>query len=358
MHDVAARAYLIANPTSGTDRAVEMIPQISSRLRSLFDDLIVNVTESGDDLLDAGARAVEDRCAAVYVAGGDGTVNGVLRGMMQRDPIVSIPIGIIPCGTGNDFARTLGLGEEPEVALERLLDPHVLAVDVGLMNDRPFLNASAGGFIAETSGTVTPALKDVAGRLAYLIGGAKALFTTEPLRARVLVSSPRDPGAGIGRTPSDRGTGVPNPYEVSPAYDLQMFAVCNAPFIGGGYAIAPEALIDDGLVDVLVVPRMPLVEFLAMLKRIAASTPSESHVFNSEFTNVLHFRTSAFELEFERVARVNVDGEVLEANRCAYRLRSPGAAFFCGPHPLASSRPTTLADWQRGHQYVDRACGP
>ena len=330
------RAHLIVNPMSGADRAVEMLPRVRARLRTLFDDLVVTVTAGEDDVRRAGARAVDEQCAAVFVAGGDGTLNGALRGMMERDPALPIPIGLIPFGTGNDFSKALGLGEDPEFALERLLDPHLVPVDVGLMNDRPFLNISAGGLIAEASGAVTPALKDITGKLAYLIGGARVLLTARPLHARLFVA-----GSGIGEPGSDPASRIPDP-ELLPAgeCDVQMFAVCNAPFIGGGHAIAPAALVDDGLLDVLVVPRMSLVEFLATLRRIAASgDPGRD--------DVLHFRSSAIDLVFDRVAHVNVDGEVLEASRCAYRVRSSGARFFCGPEPLTSSRPVP---WQRGHQ--------
>ena len=326
------RAHLIVNPSSGADRAVEMLPLMRSRLGRLFEELIVTVTADADDLRAAGARSVEENYAAMYVAGGDGTVNGALRGMLGAGllrPV--IPIGIIPFGTGNDFSKALGLGDEPQGALDRLLDPHIVAADVGVMNDRPFINTSAGGLIAETSGVVTPALKDVAGKVAYLIGGARALVAADPLNVRLLVASER-PAAG-------------SPPELLPVGEsaVQMFAVCNAPFIGGGYAIAPDALIDDGLLDVIVVPRMPVLELLGTLQRIAASGgPGRD--------DVMSFRSARFDLVFDRRARVNIDGEVLEAERCVYRVRSGGAWFFCGPKPHAGSAPVPFAGWQRGHQ--------
>ena len=308
-----------------------MLPLMRSRLGILFDELVVTVTAGADDLREAAARAAADNCAAVYVGGGDGTVNGVLRGLLDADLRTPIPIGIIPFGTGNDFSKAVGLGDEPERALDRLVDPHVVAADIGVMNDRPFINASAGGLIAETSGVVTPALKDIAGKVAYLIGGARALVAADPLNVRLLVASDR-PAAEC-------------PPELLPVGEsaVQMFAVCNAPFIGGGYAIAPEALIDDGLLDVIVVPRMPVLELLGTLQRIAASgEPGRD--------DVMSFRSARFDLLFDRRARVNIDGEVLEADRCVYRVRSGGAWFFCGPNPRAVSAPVPFTGWQRGHQ--------
>jgi YegS/Rv2252/BmrU family lipid kinase len=325
------RAHLIVNPSSGADRAAEMVPLMRSRLGTLFEDLIVTITKSAEDLSDAAARTVAERCAALYVAGGDGTLNGALRGLLDASGPAAVPIGIIPFGTGNDFSKALGLGDEPEAALDRLMDARVIAADVGVMNDRPFINTSAGGLIAEASGGATPGLKDIAGKVAYLIGGARALFTTGPLSARLLVAQ--------------NGGPADEPIDLLPAGHaaVQMFAVCNAPFIGGGYAIVPDALIDDGLLDVIVVPQMPLVELLSTLQRIAASGDPGSR-------DVLSFRKSAFDLVFDRRARVNVDGEVLEAERCAYRVRPRGAWFFCGPEPRSESAPVPFAGWHRGHQ--------
>ena len=309
------RARLIANPKSGTDRAAGLLPLINERLRTVVDDLDITLTTGAADAERAAARAVAEQCDAIYVAGGDGTLNAVLRGLTSANATRVIPIGVIPAGTGNDFAKALGLGEDAEAALDRLLDLRVVDADLGMLNDRPFANTSAGGFIADVSGTVTEGLKDVTGKLAYLIGGARALFGTEPFSMRMFVDR-QD-----GRTAEPTAT-----------LDVQMFAVCNARFIGGGYLIAPGALIDDGLLDVLVVPRMSMLDFVAVLQGIA----SESDTMHPE---VMHFRASAFDLEFSRRARVNTDGELFEAGACHYRVRRGGAQFFCGADPHTAQRP-------------------
>ena len=88
--------------------------------------------------------------------------------------------GIIPLGTGNDFATALGIPSEVEGALAVVTSRDRVAVDVGRLNDRYFINASAGGFIAEVSDAVDSRLKTIAGKLAYLIGGAQVLFSHEP----------------------------------------------------------------------------------------------------------------------------------------------------------------------------------
>jgi len=312
------RARLIVNPASGADRAPLLLTRINEALRSLVRDLDITITRDAEDAARAATRAIDERCDALYVAGGDGTLNIVLRALLETsaEPC-TIPIGVIPLGTGNDFAKALGLGDDPDGALETLLAARVVDVDVGTVNGRPFVNTSAGGFVADVSEAVTEGLKDVTGKLAYLIGGARALLGSEPFAARVTL-----PG---GADAQGWGDDV----------ELQMFAICNARFIGGGYPIAPAALIDDGLLDVFLVKRMPLLEFVRVLQTIAAGEHQDDE-------RVQHFRASAFDLEFDRVVRVNTDGELLQADRCHYRVRPRAARFFCGLHPHAKMAPAAL----------------
>lgn len=311
------RARLIVNPASGTDRAIAALPAINSRLRELVDELDITITTGIEDVERAAGRAVEERCAALFVAGGDGTLNGVLRGVTARSNWpVPIPIGILPAGTGNDFARALGTGETLEQALEALAEPRLVEVDVGTVNGVPFINASAGGFVADVSEAVTEGLKDVAGKAAYLIGGARALFASEPFSARVAFESGRPPGL----------------QQLDTLTALRMFAVSNARFIGGGFPIAPTALIDDGLLDVLFVPELPVLDFVGVLQRIGAG-------LHHEHPGVMHCRAAAFDLQFDRTVRVNTDGEVLETTNCHYRVRRRAARFFCGAAPYSEGAP-------------------
>lgn len=300
-----SRARLIVNPTAGADRAPLLLPVINSRLRRMVGDLDITITEDGHDVERAALRASSEDCGALFVAGGDGTLNLALRALATvPGAFERLTIGVIPFGTGNDFARTLGLGAEPEPALDVLLERRVRAVDIGMLNGRPFINASAGGFVADVSKAVTEGLKDATGRLAYLIGGARALFGSEPFTARLTGAAPMMPAW-------------------SGELELQMFAVCNARTIGGGYPIAPGAILDDGQLDVFVVSRMPALEFIGVLQRIAAGEHEQDE-------RVLHFASPAFTLQFNRTVRVNTDGELLETDRCEYEVRHRAVRFFTG----------------------------
>jgi diacylglycerol kinase (ATP) len=103
---------------------------------------------------------------------------------------------------------------------------------------------------------------------------------------------------------------------------LYAFAVCNSRLVGGGRLIAPEALIDDGELDVCLIHAMPTLEFLTLLRRVSDG----DHV---EDDRVAYFRTRELELTFDRTIKVNTDGQVLEADRCCYRIM-PRAARFLG----------------------------
>src|SRR5690606_567045 len=140
---------------------------------------------------------------------------------------------------------SLGFGGEVESTLDALAGSVEIAVDVGRLNDRYFVNVSGGGFIAEVSDAVDSQLKTIAGKLAYLIGGAQVLLDHEPFTATIATGGN------------------------SQALSLHAFAVCNARLIGGGRVIAPDAIVDDGLLDVCLIEEMPTVEFLGLLSRVS-----------------------------------------------------------------------------------------
>jgi diacylglycerol kinase (ATP) len=110
---------------------------------------------------------------------------------------------------------------------------------------------------------------------------------------------------------------------------LYAFAVCNSRLVGGGRLIAPDALVDDGELDVCLIHAMPTLEFLTLLRRVSEG----DHVDDDR---VAYFRTRELELAFDRPIKVNTDGQVLEADRCCYRIL-PRAARFLGAAATTSA---------------------
>ncbi|MBA2304288.1 MAG: diacylglycerol kinase family lipid kinase [Acidobacteria bacterium] len=307
-------ALLIVNPSSGREKGAENEDVLSDAVRRRFGDVRTVQTAGDGDAENAASAAASGGCRTIFVAGGDGTLNEALNGVAAAGELDNVRFGIFPLGTGNDFAAALGIPLDLEEAIDILLAGRELRVDVGVVNGRHFLNTSGGGYIAEVSVAVTPQLKTIAGRLAYLIGGAQALMEYEPVRATVSA----DPGGlriGLG---------------------LYAFAVCNSRLIGGGRLIAPDAVIDDGLLDVCLIEAMGALEFVALARKVADG----DHVNDPR---VRYLQASSVTIELERETHINTDGEVLSATRCEYSVLPRAARFFAGDATFAAATPVLNA---------------
>jgi diacylglycerol kinase (ATP) len=288
------KSRLIVNPVSGTDAGPDYLPLINERLRERLGPLDIVITTGEGDATAAAAQAVRDGYDYVFAGGGDGTLNEVLNGIASvPNGLAQTVLGVIPLGTGNDFATALGFPQDIGEVLDALDVTAPIAVDVGVVNAQHFINVSAGGFIAEVSDAVGTQLKSIAGKLAYLIGGAQVLFTHEPVGVDIAWTD-------AGQTSRER-------------FELHAFAVCNSRQIGGGRLIAPDAVIDDGRLDVCLIQSMPLTDFVALLRLVS----NGDHVDDER---VRYFRATSLELTFDRQVKVNTDGQVLDAARCQYRV--------------------------------------
>jgi diacylglycerol kinase (ATP) len=299
------RARVILNPSSGRERGPEYVDLLNTTLSRHYEDVGIVVTAGDGDAEHAAAMAAADGCEVIFVAGGDGTLNEVMNGLATAGALDRVVIGIVPLGTGNDFAAGLDIPLDPDAALEVLLAGRELAVDLGELNGRVFVNSSGGGFMAEVSVAVTPELKTIAGRLAYLIGGAQVLFEFEPVAALVTLQ----PGA------------------IQVSRSLYTFAVCNSRLIAGGRLIAPDALIDDGLLDVCLIETMSALEFVALARKVAGG----AHV---DDPRVLYYQAASVRIELERSVHVNTDGEVFQDRICEYRVLPKAARFLAGAAPF------------------------
>jgi lipid kinase YegS len=195
-------------------------------------ELDVRVTwEAGDSGLFA-AQAVAEGIDTVIAGGGDGTVNEVLNGLASVEGETSA-LGVIPLGTANDFARSAGIPLQLEAALRVAVETDPVTVDVGRAGDRAFMNVATGGFGTEVTVNTDPKLKRMLGGAAYFITGLGRFSELEPVEVHL------------------RG----------PDLDWQgkilVLAVGNARQAGGGHVLCPEAVLNDGMLDVGILPDVP-----------------------------------------------------------------------------------------------------
>ena len=263
--------------------AAEWARTIGHRIRA-------HVTWESGDARRFAALAAKRGTDAVIAVGGDGTINEVVNGLAGT----SVPLGILPFGTANDFARQTGIPDDPQTAMALVVEGEPVTVDLGMLNDRAFLNVSSAGYGAETTAETGAVAKGVLGPLAYALTGVRKLAgELEPKRARLCAP-------GVNRE-----------------IEFMHFAVGNARATGAGTVITPLARIDDGLLDVCVVEPMALCAFAGLLLELRRG----EHL---ERDGVLYAQVPWVRVESEEPLAVNVDGEPLSLTRLEYAI-APGA---------------------------------
>ncbi len=247
--------------------------------------------------------AAENNCELVVAAGGDGTFNEVINGL--ADHADRLQVGLIPLGTGNDFARMLSLPDKTEDCIEALLGGRTRAIDlVRVTSDevRYFVNVSAGGFSGLVDEKLTPEMKKTWGPLAYLRSAAAALPELRAYRTTLSLDNAE-----------------------SLTLSLYNVVIANGRYVGGGTQIAPEASIDDGLLDIILIPERPAADLALLAAQVALGN---------------HLSSDA--IVFRRAAKVsvnsrpgmwfNVDGELV-GNEPAEFAVLPRALQFVVPAP-------------------------
>jgi diacylglycerol kinase (ATP) len=241
--------------------------------------------ESGDAerfAADAARRGVD----CVIAVGGDGTVNEVVNGLDGYD----VPLGIVPLGTANDFARQAGIPVDADHAMDVILQRKPVRIDTASLNGRRFLNVSTGGVGAEATAETPPEVKEQLGPLAYAISGMRKLAEFDHYTARI-----------VGPDFAFEG-------------DFLIFAVGITRATGGGTLLTPNASATDGLLDLMIVEAMSRGDFA----RIAMRVKKGEHLGQP---GVHYIQLPYVTIEGTAPISVNVDGEISDAQRLEYRAR-------------------------------------
>ena len=248
-------------------------------------ELMVTV-EKGDGaaLASAAARRGVD---AVIAVGGDGTVNEVVNGLDGFD----VPLGIIPLGTANDFARQVGIPHDANHAMDVILRRKPRRLDTASLNGRRFLNVSTGGLAAEAGAETGADAKQTLGPIAYALTSMRKIGELRPKRARFVAD-------GF-------------------VYDGEFltFAVGVTRATGGGNLVTPRASITDGLLDLCVIEHMSRWHFARTLLKVKRG----DHVGGAG----VHYAQARHVLvESSNQISVNVDGELARGTRLQYHARA------------------------------------
>jgi YegS/Rv2252/BmrU family lipid kinase len=234
---------LIVNPAAGAGRAARLLPQVEAALRAHGIAFRVDRTESIAHAREL-ARAARDAGEVAAAMGGDGLTGAVAGELRERDGVMAI----LPGGRGNDLARKLGIGGDPAAAVEILAAARERRIDVADADGATYVGILSAGLDSDVQVVANGTRLKRLGPLVYLYGVLVALGRWQPARWEVEIDGARHAFTG---------------YSV---------AVANSGVFGGGMRLAPDAALDDGLLDVVFIADKSKAAYLRGLPKVFNGT--------------------------------------------------------------------------------------
>ncbi len=256
---------------------------------------------------EAVAEAAGGKIDCVVAGGGDGTINEVFGAAYTAGLPARCCLGVLPLGTANDFAHSaaIPLGDLT-AALQLAARAAPQWIDVGLLNGKPFVNVVSGGFGSKITVETDPQLKRRLGGLAYAITGISHFAELSANRGRFRAEDFSWEGPFVA------------------------VAIGNGRQAGGGVPLCPDALIDDGLLDLMILPELDhaarLAAFSHLLRDGAAGVRGE----------LITTRRSWIEFESDDDLNVNLDGEPVLLKRFRVECRQRILPVCLGESPLVT----------------------
>jgi len=270
------KTLLIYNPLAGNGQFKNHLDTLIDRFQEAGQPLVpyrLNHLEALEPML--RALPVQEY-GKILLAGGDGTLHHGINGLLKAG--ISLPVGIYPMGTANDFAQFFHLHGSVEEVTEVLLGSRTAPCDVGLANDSYFVNVASLGHLIDISQRVDLQLKNIFGVLAYYLKGIEELPQMKPVAVRL------------------------ESEELTLEEEIFFVLMMNGRSAGGFKRIAPEASVCDGLLDICVFRKCPALEIMPLVLGVMAG----EHV-NSPY--VAYFKTRALTIHCQEPVGTDLDGE-------------------------------------------------
>jgi len=271
----------------------------------------VRVTFEAGDAGKFAREAVRDGAVdAVVAGGGDGTVNEVFAAAYLEGVPETLSFGVLPLGTANDFARSAGIPvEDSSAALRLVTTSPAVPIDLGLLDGRPFVNLVSGGFGSRVTVETDPELKRRLGGLAYVITGVARFAEIAASRGRFRAEHFEWEGSFLA------------------------LALGNGRQAGGGIPLCPAAKIDDGALDLMILPDVPAEArfdtFAQLLRQGAAALP----------TLQITTRSPWIEYHSDQELYVNLDGEPIRTRHFRAEIRPAALRVHLGNNDLLETKP-------------------
>ncbi|MBQ8857891.1 MAG: diacylglycerol kinase family lipid kinase [Lachnospiraceae bacterium] len=272
------KIYFIYNPHSGKEQIGAKLNEIIRTLAERDNELTVVPTIG---YLDAMERITNlpDGYDLVVCSGGDGTLDEVVTGMMKRPKERRIPIGYIPAGTTNDFARSLGIPRNMPEAAKNAISGEPFACDIGSFNEDSFVYIASFGIFTEVSYSTKQEVKNVLGHMAYILEGMKSLYNIKSYKMKV------------------------SSEEMEFEGDFLFGMITNSKSVAGFKGLVKgDVQFDDGVYEVTFIkrPKNPL-EIQEILAALVMEELDSNYMYS--------FRTKKLKIESEEMVPWTLDGE-------------------------------------------------
>lgn len=287
------RRVLVCNPVSGSEDHVDRVVELAGE-----HGFEVRTSERAGHAEELAHEVATDGAALVAAAGGDGTINEVVNGLVAADALEETTLGVVPVGTGNNFASNVGI-DDLEHAFEVIDSGERRTIDVGITNERVFVNSCISGITAEASGATSSSSKSRFGVLAYVLQTLETVTDFESVPLCVEMDG------------NDRWEGE------------AMFAL-----VGNcrrfTTARRAQANVEDGCFEVTIVERAPTVDLV--------SEAALDGLLDRETDHIVRRRTPSLSVEHRdgELVEYSLDGEMLTAETLSMATRERALTVAVG----------------------------
>ncbi len=273
---------------NGKKASMEEIREAVSILRAESHTIEVRVTWEYGDAIRFVKEASREGIERIVSAGGDGTLNEVVNGLAQLPKEQRPQLAILPLGTANDFATACEIPHYPLEALRLALEGEAVSIDIVRANERYFINVATGGIGAQITAETPPELKNFLGGGAYTLSAVMKALSFEHSHGKMISENGELEGAFVAS------------------------ALCNGRQAGGGQVLSPNAYINDGLLDTVVILEFSLVDVAQVVSELLDPT------IEGKF--VKRFQTTWVESIPKNMRFVNLDGEPYESEKIHFEI--------------------------------------
>jgi YegS/Rv2252/BmrU family lipid kinase len=268
------KVKFIYNPFSGENVILDELDKVIS-IHQEYGYIIVPYRINKESDISEALEDIDEEYYYILVAGGDGTVDSLVNAMKSKN--IDLPIGILPVGTANDFAKFLDIPSDVGSACKKILDSSPKPVDIGKINDKYFINVASTGLFTDVSQKTDENLKNMIGKLAYYIKGFEQLPNFRKLKVKITSKELEYDG------------------------HMYLMLVFNGQ-TAGNFKLATRADVMDGYLDVIIFKAVSIKDLIPLFIRVIRG----EHLDDPK---VIYYKTKEVTIETEEDIVTDIDGE-------------------------------------------------